>query len=128
METAIRSGIPRREALHAIGTILLDRLPVEEALAWVDAHHDEIQFDDQLAAKARNASPHIVAIGGVPTEIIGIQWASRIHDPERRLRISSALFHKFAIRDHADAAEWIDHPHIPEDLRAPLQSILLENR
>jgi hypothetical protein len=124
MQAAIAAGVPRGEALEAIGAILLDRLPEKEALAWVDAHRSEVDLDDPLAEKARWMAQGIGSMGGVPFEIIGIRWASRIGDAERRARLCRALFRGLGARDPQTAADWLDHPDMPDDLSDSFHAIL----
>lgn len=127
IQTGLSSGLARGEVLNSIGSILIDRLPDEEALAWVDEHRDEIQLDQRLAEKARKANGY-GTIDGVLIEIIVIRWASRISDSELRLRMCRASFRQLHSRSPGEAADWLGKPDVPSDLRDSFQTIIREQR
>lgn len=127
VQAGLASGLARGEVLNSIGSILIDRLPDEEALAWVDRHREEIQLDQRLAEKARKANGYGTS-NGVLIEIIVIRWASRISDSELRLRMCRAAFRQLHSRSPGEAAEWLGKPEVPSDLRDSFQTILGEQR
>lgn len=127
MQAGLSSGLARGEVLNSIGSILIDRQPDEEALAWVDRHREEIQLDQRLAEKARKANGYGTS-DGVLIEIIVIRWASRISDSELRLRMCRAAFRQLHSRSPGEAADWLGKPEVPSDLRDSFQTILGEQR
>lgn len=128
IQAGLDLGLSREEVLTSVGSVLLDRLPEKEVLAWVDAHRGELNLDDQLAEKARFQSK--VYGGGygandhVPFEVIGIHWASRISDSELRARLCRGAFRKLSSKDPQMAAEWLEKPDLPADLHENFKAIL----
>lgn len=128
IQAGLELGLRREEVLASVGSILLDRLSEEDALAWVDAHHGEVLLDERLAEKARKVGSGDGSIDHVPYEIIGIRWASRISDVELRTRLCRGAFRKLCARDLQNASEWLEKPGLPGDLHDTFRALLEESR
>ncbi|WP_367873487.1 RNA polymerase sigma factor [Luteolibacter sp. Populi] len=127
MEAAAAAGLTHSEALSAIAPEMLETLRGDERYAWLDAHRGDLEIDSWLAEKTREAARGMATVNGESPEMEAIAWASRISDPDLRLRLSRAAFRRMFARDPKGGMSYPANEKLPADLAMEFRRIIAEN-
>lgn len=120
MEIGLARGLTRTEVLTAMGEVLPDGMETEEYFAWVDSHRGEVELNDFFARKALQKGIDGPIRGRQPE---AIQWASRITDPEVRLKMCRAIFRRYVVGNPEWAEKYLAEKKMPQDLAEEFQTI-----
>ncbi len=123
-------GYSLSDILRDAGEVVIAHLPDDQALKWLDEHRGEAAFDAALARKMRERI-RVFGTGIViahPVEVSGLDWISRISDPELRARMSRAAFMRLVQTSMSTAAvrEYLGQADLPADLAADFSKLLSE--
>lgn len=118
IEAGLAAGRSRGEIVQALLSVALETLSNREAIAWVEAHREELDFDEVALAKVKTLGRPISAWSTNDTpEMQSIEWASRISDPELRVSLCRAAFYRMHTRSRNQVDDYLRRPDLPEDLR-----------
>ena len=125
IEAGLAIGMERSEIVSVMTELVMNNMPHEQALAWVDKHRDEVDLDALLIRKVSKSdegddSGYVL---GFSPERQMIDWASRMRDPDLRLRICRGAFLRMSLRSEDEVKRCLEAPGMPDDLRIELQKL-----
>ncbi|MDB6077795.1 MAG: hypothetical protein JWO82_1542 [Akkermansiaceae bacterium] len=133
LQNGLAAGLLRREALQQIGESLVESGATGQSLAleFIDAHRDELELDDLLKEKIAEQDGMYVVFGGHESPLHGLApllWASRLSDPEQRLRLSRGTFRRMLLESPVkQVIEVPANPGLPEDLAEEFRTMLQDS-
>lgn len=125
IEAGLAIGMARSEIVSIMTELVVNNMPHEQALAWVDKYGEEVDLDALLIRKVSQAgeSDDPGYVLGLSPERQMIDWASRMRDPDLRSRICRGAFLRMSLRFGDEVKRCLEAPGMPDDLRAELQRI-----
>lgn len=124
VEAGLAAGLTKAQVMAEIGRVMVDATNRTDFFKWFDAQEDMSGMDDTLAEKTRDAAKKTGWTHG--EEMIAVDWASRISDPELRLKLCRGTFRMSLARTRTIALAYLKDPTLPTDLAEAFQSILDE--
>lgn len=126
LEAGMATGLTREETLAEMLPEVMWALRGKEGLAWFDTNRGTLNADEWLASRARELLHDNSQSDTEAPHVEAIQWASRISDPELRLRLSRAAFRRSLLPDKGPAVTYLERNTFPPDLAAEFRKILGE--
>ncbi|QJE98183.1 RNA polymerase sigma factor [Luteolibacter luteus] len=124
IEAGLAAGMSRSEIVQALLPVVLETLPDWKAIPWIEAHGDDLDFDEVALAKVKTLGKPVSTWNTNDTpEMRTIDWASRLSDPQQRLSLCRAAFYRMHIRSRGQVETYLQRPNLPEDLRQEFQQI-----
>ncbi|MCW1914072.1 sigma-70 family RNA polymerase sigma factor [Luteolibacter sp. GHJ8] len=125
MTAGLEAGLSRSEILQQIGIAIVMKEEGKTALEWLDLHRGEFDADPILLAKISgmqrdNFPPSFMT----PSEGGLLLWATRLQDPELRMKLCRAGFRLMIAGSPGRAGEYLSQPDLPEDLKAEFTRII----
>lgn len=124
IEAGLAAGYPKARVIEEISRVLANSMDQVEFFKWFDAQNDPGQMDDTLAEKSRAVANFSGWTQG--EEMIAVDWAMRISDPELRLKLCRGAFRMGLTRTPAAALAYVKNPILSPDLVEAFQAILNE--
>jgi hypothetical protein len=121
LAAGLAAGLARNQVLNEIGRVLIDQHS-GSFFQWLDAHHGQVDLDDEIAAQVRKLANSNVWTTG--KECVAVEWARRISDDELRSQLSRGAFRMALSRSPDAALAYATSADLPSDLAAEFQSIL----